>query len=317
MQSRRPSAANAGEKRPRRQAAPPLNSMARYTRTAKQRNMPGYDPQILSFHSIMRDPIEMNPFHMEGRCFRAISVRNPGTTESVLLIPPRGLAHRDLPMELRTRIADVLARPGTYTWLLFIDGMIAAARAFTRLEIHSKHIDIYTALQKPVVAAGEMRVHADRSAVEYNFNSGTFMEKIMRNTDGSEAAYAKYNKYLTDTIKGAGGTVATYVPDTDLLKEVVAEPEDLAKYKALGYKVLGWPEENSDMCTTYRSLVRSPMTMNAIKESMRESLGRNVTEQEITFSILRTDQDYFGEKIAVAGGKRRSSRRRTRRTRCH
>ena len=295
----------------------PVNSMARYTRSAKKRNMPGYDPQILSFHSITRDPIEMNPFHMEGRCFRAKSVRNPGTTESVLLIPPRGLAHRELPMELRTRIADVLARPGTYTWLLFIDGMIAAARAFTRLEIHSKHIDIYTALQKPVVAAGEMRVHADRSAVEYNFNSGTFMEKIMRNTDGSEAAYAKYNKYLTDTIKGAGGTVVTYVPDTDLLEEVVAEPEDLAKYKALGYKVFGWPEEKSDLCTTYRSLVRSPMIMNSIKGSMRESLGRNITEQEITFSILGTDQDYFGEKnaAAAAGGKRRSSRRKTRRAR--
>lgn len=291
-----------------------LNSIARHTRSAKKRNMPGFDPQIATFHSIMRD-LKLNPFRREGACFKAASLKNDGRLEDVLMIRPEGdLPYEKLPMELYTRIRDVLEHPGTYTWMLFSDGMIAAARALTKLELRSKHIDIFTALQKPVVAAGEMRVTAGSNVVEYNFNSGTFMEKIMRSTDGSAASYAKYHAYLERTFEAAGYS-GRYSPG-DLIREVVAQPDDLAEYAAIGYTVLGWPEEKEDMCLTYWGLKKYPETLQSAKDRFRGQIGREVTDKDIFDALLPDQKDYFGiQMLRSGGGSNTKSKTKTRRAR--
>jgi hypothetical protein len=145
-------------------------------------------------------------------------------------------------------VRKVVQTPATYTWLLFMDGMFAAAKTLTRYEIRSKHYDIFGEFRKPVVAAGEVRVNPG-GLVEYNFNSGTFMKELVDREHIT--SYQKYNEYLTKMFAAAGATGVVYAPGSDLTFEVIATPETLKRYKDIGYSLSTF--KNRRDCDTYRS----------------------------------------------------------------
>jgi hypothetical protein len=149
------------------------------------------------------------------------------------------LNYDDLPFDLYTDLDAVMENPGTYVWILYTDGMFAAARTLTAAELHSKHVDIYMAYRKPIVAAGEMRVDEDNTVL-YNFLSGTFMARIMEEQGLGVDEMEEYQQYFINMLEQAGAESIVYVPTRNLTMEVVADRATLERYHHLGYMIPVW-----------------------------------------------------------------------------
>jgi hypothetical protein len=210
--------------------------------------MPGFDPAIMEYPRIVQN-LSDHDQRMTSGCVKAYG-RNPGELVYVVMEPPYMkpyLPYESLPFDLYTDVRKVVQTPATYTWLLFMDGMFAAAKTLTRYELRSKHYDIFGEFRKPVVAAGEVRVNPG-GLVEYNFNSGTFMKELMEREH--IMSYEKYNEYLTNMFRAAGATGVMYAPGSDLTFEVIATPETLKRYSDIGYSLLTFKTRGD--CDRYR-----------------------------------------------------------------
>ena len=225
------------------------NHVANYTRSRK-RARPGFDPRIMEFYTIMRD-VRPITSRTTSPCIPMASPQprtNPGTKYGILAAHRApDLRYDDLPFDLYTDLDHVMENPGTYVWILYTDGMFAAARTLTAAELHSKHVDIFMEYNKPVVAAGEMRVDSENTVL-YNFNSGTFMARIMERQGLGSDDLAEYQRYFVGMLEQAGAELIVYAPERNLTEEVIADRETLERYRRLGYVVFFW--DTRDSCRT-------------------------------------------------------------------
>jgi hypothetical protein len=148
-----------------------------------------------------------------------------------------------LPREYHDSMESVLAVPGYYTWILFADGAFSAARTFSNAEIYSKHGDLYVRTPKPVIAAGECRVDAEKNVV-YNFESGTFMKDIQyaykeEYPDSSIPYEEFYASYITPMWEKAGAkTVIMNQTFQGMIQYgVKMNPANVRKYRNAGFTV--------------------------------------------------------------------------------
>jgi hypothetical protein len=229
---------------------PSNNYVSNYTRSKKRERLPGFDPAIMEHPFIMQNT-NINPMRMMSVCMPEFGVVGMRERPSHIMISQpldEFMEYNWLPFVLKTDVKDILNNPGTYTWLLFSDGMLAAAKTLTNDELHSKHIDIYSAFQKPVVAAGELSVSEEKD-VEFNFDSGTFMYEIIKKHGHSGVDMEKLKTQLEAVFKAAG---ARNVHNTDrsLTRWYVSTKEDLKLFQDNGFTV--WKFNDHDECDNFR-----------------------------------------------------------------
>lgn len=228
---------------------PSNNFVGNYTRSKKHQRLPGFDPAIMD-HPFIMQKTEINPKRMMSVCmpeFGVISERE--RPQHIMISQPYDtlMEYNWLPFVLKTTVHEIINNAGTYTWLLFSDGMMAAAKTLTNDELHSKHIDIYSVFKKPVVAAGELEVDEEKN-VEFNFDSGTFMYEIIKK-HRSDVDIEKLKTQLKAVFEAAGGKRVRHT-DRSLTRWYVSTKEDLKLFQDNGFIV--WKFDNHDQCDDFR-----------------------------------------------------------------
>lgn len=166
-----------------------------------------------------------------------------------------------LPKEEIASMEDLLIRPGIYTWILgaskanITQDTFYARRALTPGEIISKHKNIMRNVNATshLVLAGEVQVHPDGS-VDYNFLSGSFMPKVMRQQQARYGFMAlnKLQEYMDNKWSAAGATEVRFNPSVAESSSLITgntTNEAMAPYLAAGY-TLSAPFANEMQCTS-------------------------------------------------------------------
>ncbi len=172
-----------------------------------------------------------------------------------------------LPKEEIASIDELLNHPGIYTWILgaskanILTDTFYARRALTPGEIISKHKNIMRNMNATshLVLAGEVQVNPDRS-VDYNFLSGSFMPKVMRQQEriyGAETLN-RLQAYMDAKWAAAGATDVRFNPSIQESSSLITGNTTnaaLEPYINLGY-TLSEPFESEQQCTAALKLLR-------------------------------------------------------------
>ena len=243
-----------------------------------------------------------NSFYTFDKCFRIngqyYHLVRPGGSKDLVTVA-------EIPTEKYNSIAEILVRPGVYTYMLFADGTFSAAKPLNPGEVLSKHKNLHrNSGGKQILLAGEIRVNPDRSVL-FNFLSGTYMPHITRKFTqvypGTDAA-TFFSNALSERLVAAGATAITFDPRTDEAASLItlnSSEAAIAPFLAMNPPYKLYPDKVTNPALTYPTY---ELCEAARKASQMQGGGRPKETAEAAAVAVFAGGPVEGEAVATAKG---------------